>query len=290
VIDSTEGLFATGAQVDIAARDGLEQTAADLMQVVRAIQGGVDVEGNGASVLDPDRIYYFGQSLGGIYGTVLLGIEPDIRAGVPNVPGGSVTDISRLSPNFQPLLGSFLAARVPSLINIGGLSFNDNMPLRNQPPVINTVAGAIAIQTVEDISNWLGQSGDPVAWAPFIRKSPLEGASAKGVIIQFARGDKTVPNPTTTALIRSGELTDRTTLFRNDLAFALGVGFGKNPHTFLTNIAGTPAVAAAAIGAQTQIAIFFASNGALTIDPDGAGPLFETPINGPLPEDLAFIP
>ena len=220
----------------------------------------------------------------------MLGIEPNIRAGVPNVPGGSVTDISRLSPNFQPLLGSFLAARVPSLINIGGLSFNDNMPLRNQPPVINAVAGAIAIQTVEDISNWLGQSGDPVAWAPFIRKSPLEGAPAKGVIIQFARGDKTVPNPTTTALIRSGELTDRTTLFRNDLAFALGVGFGKNPHTFLTNIAGTPAVAAAAIGAQTQIAIFFASNGALTIDPDGAGPLFETPINGPLPEDLAFIP
>ncbi len=290
VIDSTEGLFATGAQVDIAARDGLEQTAADLMQVVRAIQGGVDVEGSGASALDADRIYYFGQSLGGIYGTVLLGIEPDIRAGVPNVPGGSLTDISRLSPNFQPLLGSFLASRVPSLINIGGLSFNDNMPLRNQPPVINTVPGAIAIQTVEDISNWLGQSGDPVAWAPFIRKSPLAGAPAKGVIIQFARGDKTVPNPTTTALIRSGELTDRTTLFRNDLAFALGVGFGKNPHTFLTNIAGTPPVAAVAIGAQTQIAIFFASNGALTIDPDGAGPLFETPINGPLPEDLAFIP
>src|SRR6266702_3244760 len=155
----TGGSFHTGAQVDIAARDGLEQTAADLMQVVRAIQGGVDVEGSGASALDADRIYYFGQSLGGIYGTVLLCIEPDIRAGVPNVPGGSLTDISRLSPNFQPLLGSFLASRVPSLINIGGLSFNDNMPLRNQPPVINTVPGAIAIQTVEDISNWLGQSG-----------------------------------------------------------------------------------------------------------------------------------
>jgi len=26
------------------------------------------------------------------------------------------------------------------------------------------------------------------------------------------------------------------------------------------------------------------------IDPDGAGPLFETPIVAPLPEDLSYIP
>ncbi len=289
-IDATEGLFATGAQTDIAARDGVEQTVADLMQVVRAIQGGVDVNGNGSVALDPSRIYYFGQSLGGIYGTIFLGVEPDIRAGVPNVAGGTLADISRLSPNFRPLAGLFLARRVPSLINIGGLNFDDNMPLRNQAPVINTVPGAIDIQRFEDLGNWLAQSGDSVAWAPFIHKSPLPGETAKNVIIQFARGDETVPNPTTTALIRSGDLADRATLFRNDLAFALHVGFGKNPHTFLTNIAGPLPVALVAIGAQTQIAVFFASNGALTIDPDGSGPLFETPISIPLPEDFAFIP
>ncbi|HEX7315182.1 MAG TPA: Ig-like domain-containing protein [Pyrinomonadaceae bacterium] len=290
LIDSTEGLFATGAQRDIGARDGLQQTAADLMQVVRAVQGGVDVDGNGSVALDANRVYYFGQSLGGIYGTVFLGIEPDVRAGVPNVPGGTLTDISRLSQTFQPLLGAFLATRVPSLINVGGLAFNDNTPLRNQPPLVNTVPGAIAIQAYIDVSNWLGQAGDSVSWTPFIRKSPLEGQAAKGVIVQFARGDKTVPNPTTTALIRSGDLADRTTLFRNDLAFALNVGFGKNPHAFLTALSGTPPVAQAAVAAQNQIALFFASDGATTIDPDGAGPLFETPIAIPLPEDLAFIP
>ena len=290
VIDSTEGLSATGAQTDIASRDGLEQTVADLMQVVRAIQGGVDVDGNGSAALNANRIYYFGQSLGGIYGTILLGVEPDIHAGVPNVPGGTIVDIARLSPIFRPLLGLILASRIPSLINVGGLNFNDNMPLRNLPPVINAVPGAIDIQRFEDVGNWLAQSGDSVAWAPFIRKSPLLGLTAKNIIIQFARGDKTVPNPASTALIRSGDLADRTTLFRNDLAFALGVGFSNNPHTFLTNIAGTPAVAFAAIQGQTQIAVFFASNGTLTIDPDGTGPLYETPIIGPLPEDLAFIP
>src|SRR5262249_57233957 len=138
---------------------------------------------------------------------------------------GALTYLSRLSPNFQPLMGSFLAGRVPSLINVGGLVFNDNRPLRNQPPVINAVPGAIAIQAVEDVSNWLAQSGDPVAWAAFIRKTPLEGTAARNVIIQFARGDKTVPNPTTTALIRSGDLADRATLFRNDLAFAANPSF-----------------------------------------------------------------
>jgi len=91
-------------------------------------------------------------------------------------------------------------------------------------------------------------------------------------------------------LIRSGQLTDRTSFFRNDLAFAGNPAFPKNPHTFLTNIAGAPAVAAVAIGAQTQIGVFFSSGGALTIDPDGPGPLFEVPIAGALPEDLGFIP
>ena len=62
----------------------------------------------------------------------------------------------------------------------------------------------------------------------------------------------------------------------------------KNPHTFLTNLSGAPGPLA--VAAQLQIGTFLASGGAVTIDPDGAGPLFETPIAGPLPETLNFIP
>ncbi|HEY2361809.1 MAG TPA: hypothetical protein VGK36_11865 [Candidatus Angelobacter sp.] len=292
-ITSAEGssTFVLSPQGTIGSRDALQQTVANLMELVRAIQGGIDANGDGLPDLDANRIYYAGQSFGGIYGTMFMGIEPDIRAGVPNVPGGSIIDIVRLSPSFQLLLTQALSVRTPVLLNAGPpLFFNDNSPLRNLPPVTNNVPGAIAIQTVEDTSRWLGQAGDPVAWAPFIRKNPLPGDAAKSVIIQFARGDETVPNPTATALIRSGDLKDRATFFRNDLAFALGVGFGKNPHTFLTNIGGTLPVASAAIGAQSQIGVFLATDGALTIDPDGPGPLFEVPIAGALPEDLGFIP
>jgi hypothetical protein len=290
-ITSAEGssTFVLSPQGTIGSRDALQQTVANLMELVRAIQGGIDVNGDGLQDLDPSRIYYAGQSFGGIYGTIFLGIEPDVQAGVPNVPGGPIIDIVRLSPSFQLLLTQALSVRTPILLNAGPpLFFNDNSPLRNLPPVTNNVPGAIAIQTVEDTSRWLGQAGDPVAWAPFMNKSPLPGDLAKPVIIQFARGDKTVPNPTATALIRSGDLKDRATFFRNDLAFLANPTFPKNPHTFLTNLVGAPG--AVAVGAQTQIAIFFTTNGALTIDPDGPGPLFEVPIAGALPEDLGFIP
>jgi dienelactone hydrolase len=290
-ITSTEGssTFVLSPQELIGSRDALQQTTADLMQLVRAIQGGIDANGDGLQDLDPNRIYYFGQSFGGIYGTIFLGIEPDVRAGVPNVPGGPIIDIVRLSPSFQLLLTQALSVRVPSLLNAPGpLFFNDNSPLRDLPPVINTVPGAIAIQTVEDNSRWLNKAGDPVAWAPFIDKSPLPGDLAKPVIIQFARGDKTVPNPTATALIRSGDLANHATFYRNDLAFLSNPAFNKNPHTFLTSLAGV--TGPVAVGAQTQIAVFFSTNGALVIDPDGPGPLFEVPIGGALPEDLGFIP
>jgi len=225
-ITSAEGssTFVLSPQGTIGSRDALQQTVANLMELVRAIQGGIDVNGDGLQTLDPNRIYYAGQSFGGIYGTIFLGIEPDVRAGVPNVPGGPIIDIVRLSPSFQLLLTQALSVRTPSLLNAGPpIFFNDNSPLRNLPPVIKNVPGAVAIQTVEDTSRWLGQAGDPVAWAPFIRKNPLTGDVAKSVIVQFARGDMTVPNPTATALIRSGDLTDRATFYRNDIAFPLGL-------------------------------------------------------------------
>jgi hypothetical protein len=107
--------------------------------------------------------------------------------------------------------------------------------------------------------------------------------------LQFAKGDKTVPNPTASALIRAGDLADRATFFRNDLAFAANPATPKNPHTFLTNV-GVAVVAAFAVGAQHQIGVFFATDGAMTIDPDGPGPFFEVPIAGALPETLNFIP
>ncbi len=289
-IGAFEGLFALPPYLSVVFRDGVRQTVVDLMQLNRLIQSGIDVDGDGKADLDASQVSYAGQSLGGLYGTVFLATDPAVKSGVLNVPGGPVVDIARLSLVFKPIAGEILAAHAPSLANLGGISFDDNIPLRNQPPLVNTVPGADAIQEYFDVVSWIGQSGDALGFSPHIRKDPLDGEKAKAVIVQFAKGDEAIPNPAATALIRAGDLSDRATYFRNDIAYSLGVGFDKNPHTFLTNLGGTVPVAEVAVGAQEQMAVFFATGGVVAIDPDGPGPLFEVPIAGALPEDLNFIP
>jgi Bacterial Ig-like domain len=281
-IDSTEGVSAIGAQSLISNRDGLRQTAIDLMELVKVLEKGVDVDGDGSPDLSTSRIYYAGQSFGGIYGTELMGSEPDVRAGVLNVPGGPIIEIARLG-SFRPLVGIALITRTPSLYNAVPnarfTNFDENMPLRNLPTVVDTVPGASAIQNAIDNAEWAQQAANPAAYAPHITRP---------VIFQFARGDMTVPNPTTSAILRACACASRATLFRNDLAFAANPAVPKNPHTFLTNI-GVPSAALYAIEAQRQIATFFASDGSTTIDPDGQGTIFETPTSM-VPEDLAFLP
>jgi hypothetical protein len=297
-IDSTEGVNAAGLRNIIGSRDGLRQTVVDLMQLVRQIESGIDVDGDGSTDLDAQRIYYGGQSFGGIYGSIVMGVEPNLKAGVLNVPGGSITEIARLSPSFRPL--SALSLQPRGLLNLPlaappafPLQFDENMPLRDEAVRVNTVPGAMAIQRALDRFQWVQQAGSPVSYAPHIRKEPLPGNAAKPVLVQFAKGDVTVPNPTSSALIRAGALQDRTLYFRNDLAFAANNTTPKNPHTFLSNLASGGLAPQVALGAQMQIALFFASHGATVIDPDGGGvtgALFEVPIAGPLPEALNFIP
>lgn len=313
LIANNEGISATQQSI-IRDRDGRRQTVADLMQLVRVIEVGVDVGGDGLADLDPSRIHYLGQSLGGIYGTALLAVEPSVHAGVLNVAGGSGIDLNRLSPVFRAVVDTSLASRMPSLLNgpgvtrIDGVSvlgqrFDENMPLRDgvplvvrladgterviQSPVLNTVPGAMPIQEVIEHTEWVSQSGDAVAYAPHIRSTPLAGVSAKSVIYQFAKGDQIVPNPGTTALLRAGELADHATFYRHDLAFAENPLLPTNPHGFLAALA-NPSFRAIARGVQEQIATFFATDGTVVIRPEPAR-FFEAPISLPPPENLNYI-
>ena len=285
LIGVTEGGIPKPPRGVIGATDGVRQTVADLMQLVRVIQTG------GIPGLSPSRIYYAGLSFGGAYGSVFAAVEPDIRAVVLNVPGGPLID-SRLSPASRSLIGNILN-RSPSILNAPTgppfFGYNENIPLRDQPPVTNTIIGAAALQEVIDHGEWVGQQGNPVAFARYIRRSPLENMNAKPVIIQFAKGDQGVPNPLTSALIRAGDLTDRATYFRNDLAFVADPTIPKDPHGFLVSFFNL-GVTTISLQAQEQMAFFLASDGAVAVDPDGEGALFEVPIVGPLPETLNFIP
>jgi hypothetical protein len=319
-IDANEGLSATSPRSVLFFSDGIRQTAADLMQLVRVIEVGMDVHGDGQTDLDPSQIYYVGHSLGANYGTVFLAVEPSVHAGVLNAAGDPVAN----RQFGRAAVGMLLQSRQPPLVNYPGITvssgrtvlapfFDDNMPLRNgiplpvvledgttrviQSPVTNTVSGAMPIQEVLDNTVWASQAGSPVAYAPHLRKVPLTGVPAKSVIFQFNYGDQGAPNPNTTAILRAGDLADRTTFYRHDLAYAEDPTIPVNPHPFLISPLGdshgNALVAAIARGYQEQIATFFESDGAMVIQPpvppEFRQDLFEVPIAGPLPEDLNYI-
>jgi len=281
-IESAEGCIISTPD-PIGLRDCLRQTALDLTQLVRAIRGGLDLDGDGVVDLDGNRIYYAGQSLGAIYGTLVVGIEPGIRAGVLNAGGATAMDIARWSPDFRGFPRGFLESRTPSLLNRSG-DYDENYVLRNRPVKINDVSGAIEIQNLFDNLEWLHIQGDPLAYATQL-KAP--------VLWQFARGDRTVPNPQSSALIRTAGNLENVQLYRHDLARAASPDLPANPHAYLVDIR-TPAGIPIALAVQSQITGFFASNGTSVPAANsvqlrilfGGRTLFETPES--LPEDLGF--
>jgi hypothetical protein len=246
VIGNTEGSVAAAPRAwTIGERDFNRQTVVDLMQLVRVIEEGMDVDGNGTPDLDPRRIYYQGLSAGAMYGTIFLALEPSVYAAVETYPGGLTPEHARWAPGRRAGLGTALQARTPSLINSQGIvaiegvpisppHYNENKPLRNRPPVTNTIAGAIEIQQAFEMQEWGAQSGhNPVTWARYLREAPLPGLYPKSVIYQFAKADQQAINPGTTAILRAGNLVDRTLHYCHDLAFAEDWAIPKNSHPTL---------------------------------------------------------
>jgi hypothetical protein len=250
-----------------------------------------------------------------MYGTQFLAVEPAIGTAVLNVPVGDQALRAVYSPVFRPTRGNWLAERVPSLLNSPGITeisgvrlsapfFNENLPLASgatisvgledgtsrdiRSPALNDVPGAMAIQEVFKNAEWAMLPGDALAYISHVRKEPLAGMAPKSIIFQFDKGDQNIPNPFSSALLRAGDLSDRATFYRHDLAFAENSAIPKNGHTFMTSV-GNPAWKDIALGAQEQIATLFASDGKDIIQPEPQR-FFEVPVIPPLPEDLSYIP
>jgi hypothetical protein len=316
VIGSPEGIEPRAPHAAVFLRDSFRQQVVDWMQLVRVIQLGVDYDGDGTRDLDASRIYYIGQSHGGALGTIFSAVEPAVRASVINVAGGSIMEHTRLSGvGGRRREGVFLANRSPSLLNSPGVSMLDGVEVpapfwfENKPlldgaaltvkltdgrvvtihgPVTNRVAGAMDIQRVQEWKEWCSLAGDPIAYAPHLRKLPLAGVPAKRILIQFYKADRNFENPQSSDLIRAGELQDRSTYYRHDLAFAADPLLAKNPHQFFQNLHVT-ANRPITLALQEQAAAFIASDGE-QIDQPVPAHYFEVPIQGPLPETLNHIP
>jgi hypothetical protein len=97
----------------------------------------------------------------------------------------------------------------------------------------------------------------------------------------------TAPNPSTTAILRAGELADMTLFYRHDLYRIANPGLATNCHGFAANLSNL-LMRPIALGAQDQVGKFFSSDGGPVTVPEPSQ-FLEFPIVLPLPENLNYI-
>ncbi len=87
-------------------KDHFQQALVDLASLDRALRLGNWQQHTGRPI-DTTKIYYAGQSLGGIMGAVFLGTNPDISRAVLNVPGANLVPMFDDSTFFSAQLDAF---------------------------------------------------------------------------------------------------------------------------------------------------------------------------------------
>ena len=61
--------------------------------------------GDPLSIIDPTKLWYYGNSQGGILGGAYLALNPDIPRGVLGVPGTPYSLLFQRSADFTPFFG-----------------------------------------------------------------------------------------------------------------------------------------------------------------------------------------
>jgi hypothetical protein len=278
----------------VAYRDCSRQTALDMMQLVRMIKAGADLDGDGVVDLDRNRISYSGLSQSGMFGTMLMAVEPDIQTAVLTAAPGSMADTFRWAPKGSLVrAGAVLAMtlRTPPLFNTGPRDYDYDWPLRYQPVRIVQVARAVPLQEYLERAEWVMMPGDPLGYAPHLRWSTLPGVPMKRVLFQFGVGDLTMPNPCETNLVHAANMRETTSLYRHDLALAVAPDLPKDPH-LLFHFPTTASGQAIAAAAQREMVEFLATDGGRVPDVNHLlRPMFGKDLFGVpqfLPEGLNF--
>jgi hypothetical protein len=130
--------------------------------------------------IDPGQIWYVGQSLGSIEGTVDVASNPRFNKAALNVGGGTIVDVFTTSPAFASATNQLLQA-----IGI-------------QPGTPQFLQFLVVAKTILD-------PADPVNYAPHLTQDTLPNLlrdptgktpqAGKGVFTQVAFCDQVVPNP-----------------------------------------------------------------------------------------------
>ncbi|MCB9743746.1 MAG: hypothetical protein H6740_14195 [Alphaproteobacteria bacterium] len=149
-------------------RDNFRQSAWDKLQVLEVLRGGMDVDGDGLSEIDPERIAYAGVSLGAIMGAEPLALSDQLVGGWIANGGARVTQIIQDSESFSVMIDLMAAG-----IDEGDIE-----------------RGMAILQTLVD-------AGDPVAFAGHVtRDRLLDDGWEPSLVGAFSLNDEVVPNST----------------------------------------------------------------------------------------------
>ncbi len=172
-----------------ALRDQLRQAGLDTAQLVKLLRSGPDLSplkvDSTTPKIDPDKIAYVGDSLGGIEGAIAAGIEPNVKAWVLNVAGGGlVLELGTHSPV------------VSNQLNLAGaFNFGFQSDQFTESHLLTTL-----VQTIED-------PGDPLFYARGIQiaPQPVKGTATKprNVLQIEVVFDEVVSNEASEALARA---------------------------------------------------------------------------------------
>jgi hypothetical protein len=222
-------LLIAALQNPLVPRDGLRQTGVDLITLTKSLPN-LDLDGDGAGDIDPARIHYAGQSLGGIVGPAC--VCEQVQSFMLNVPGGPFPEIARTSPSFQTLVNGALASANPLL----------------QPGT------SLYAQFFREW-NLAFDAGDPLNLIARL-------AQERPVLLHKVVGDTVVPNPTTDNLIVAAGLTKITQAGLVPVARGAGkfVTFTQGVHSSLLDPTRSLAVTTEM---QSQAVSFAASGGAV---------------------------
>ncbi|MBY8965461.1 hypothetical protein KHP57_07060 [Algiphilus sp. NNCM1] len=91
----------------LTARDNLRQAVADLLHL-RAVLPRLNLDEEPGGDIDPNRIYFFGHSLGGIVGTTFLAFDDQVRAATLANPGSGIGKLLDGSRSIGPRISAGL--------------------------------------------------------------------------------------------------------------------------------------------------------------------------------------
>ena len=165
-----------------AARNNAVQGGADDFSVVRLVQGFSYDDGNSTITFDPDRIYFFGHSQGGLTGPLFLAYEPAVKGAI--LSGAGALLYQALLTKTEPF---DIASLVPTLV---------------RDPDVDQNNPILAI-----LQTWVERS-DPANYGPLLVRHPPDGPDGtplppKPIFQSEGFIDHYAPNPTIEAFATS---------------------------------------------------------------------------------------